>query len=232
MMFLCGLSSVTVVHKNTLTPLVLILECLVVSMLCRSVQKRCFWRAYSNHVWNEADWASCRGSWRLWMLVWRAGGDTWYQHAKCSSARVITTPCTNYSSSWWYWTRIWIEVELVKRFRRTRPIFQTDRKANNVKWLSYFALLKSKENSINKTVASFCKCARSGPRASGYDVYPLLHTWRSLLRAAGRAAALADPRQRAPEGLPTGATEPPQNLLFVVIISIIILLLLQEKNEL
>lgn len=74
---------------------------------------------------------------------------------------------------------------------------------------------------------------RSGPRASGYDVYPLLHARRSLLRAAGRAAALADPRQRAPEVLPTGATDPPQNLLlFFVVVVVIIIFLLQEKNEL
>lgn len=52
------------------------IECLVVSMFCRSVQKTCFWRACSSRVWNEADWASCRGSWRVWMLRWRAGGDT------------------------------------------------------------------------------------------------------------------------------------------------------------
>lgn len=45
-------------------------------LVLRSVQKRCFWRAFYSRVWNEADWGSCRGSWRLWTLRWRAGADT------------------------------------------------------------------------------------------------------------------------------------------------------------
>lgn len=71
-------------------------------------------------------------------------------------------------------------------------------------------------------------CVCSGPRTSSYDVYPLLFPRCSLLCWAGRSPALADPCQRAPEGLPTRATEPPQNLFLFVLF----FFFLQEKNEL
>lgn len=81
-MFFFRVLKVTV-DKNTLITISVALvdfwtetECVAVLMLYRSFQKRCFLRAYSSRVWTEAVWVSCRGSWRLWTLRWRAGGDT------------------------------------------------------------------------------------------------------------------------------------------------------------
>lgn len=61
-----------------------------------------------------------------------------------------------------------------------------------------------------------------GSHSCCYDLYPLLFSRCSVISAAGRTTALADPSQRAPENLPAGTTEPQE----------ITQLLFQEENEL